>query len=552
MLTSAFVRPCAYIFIIFASALPARAALPTRTVALSARPAPEVGADFDQITYVALDAFGRTAFSSLISGSGIDDSNKYAIWTENDNGPVLVARAAGQAPGTNPGVAFKYFDNPLYAQTGHVAFVGFLTGNGVDPNDHGLWATDGNNLTLRARKGSTAPGTPPTGVFDLLNLQGRTLLNASGRVAFVATFTGTGVAGVGVWSDAYGPLAAVAVSGTQALGMPPGAKFSDIDTLAFSGTGRTAFRAKLTGGGLNDTNNLAIFLEGDNGPQPVAQTGSHAPDTAAGVVFSNFNDYPVINDASQMAFTASLAGPGVDPSVNGNGLWSNAGGPLALVVRAGDHAPGTPADVNFAAFQYPVTNSFGKAAFLGTLTGPDVVKFVNQQGIWAQRDGALVLIARAGDHAPGTPAGVNFLFSDTRPVINGNGRVAFAAKLTGSGVTPDVNDSGIWAETDAGLTLFARTGDKMDVALFDQRTISSLGFVDDTGLQEGRPSGFNDAGQAAFAAGFTDGSSGAFVTIKGAGGPACGFCGAGAPFAFALAGPLLVAVKKTRRRRTRR
>src|SRR5262249_3533790 len=131
-------------------------------------------------------------------------------------------------------------------------------------------------------------------------------------------------------------------------------------------------------------------------------------------------------------------------------------------------------------------------------------------------------------------------------------RVAFGASLAGSGVTANVNDYGIWAETDAGLALFARTGDPYDVAQGDQRTISTLTFTGFSGQQDGRSSGFNDAGQVAFAAAFADGSSGAFVADHGVTvTPAapCGVCGVGAPAAMSFAGPLLLAAKRANRRR---
>ena len=44
------------------------------------------------------------------------------------------------------------------------------------------------------------------------------------------------------------------------------------------------------------------------------------------------------------------------------------------------------------------------------------------------------------------------------------------------------------------------------------RTILSLAFVTGSGNDDGRPSAFNDRGQLAFAATFTDGTSGVFVS----------------------------------------
>ena len=48
---------------------------------------------------------------------------------------------------------------------------------------------------------------------------------------------------------------------------------------------------------------------------------------------------PVLNDAGQTAFRADITGSGVD-SANNRGIWSEGSGSLALVARTGSQAPG--------------------------------------------------------------------------------------------------------------------------------------------------------------------------------------------------------------------
>ncbi len=63
--------------------------------------------------------------------------------------------------------------------------------------------------------------------------------------------------------------------------------------------------------------------------------------------------------------------------------------------------------------------------------------------------------------------------------------------------------------------LVAREGDLLDIddgPSTDFRTIDFLDFFADTGNGDGRRSGFNDLGQLAFLASFTDGTSGIFVS----------------------------------------
>ena len=98
--------------------------------------------------------------------------------------------------------------------------------------------------------------------------------------------------------------------------------------------------------------------------------------------------------------------------------------------------------------------------------------------------------------------------------LNNAGQIAFAASLTGSGVD-SMNDRGIWATDHTGaLQLIARTGDLLEVAPANFRTIRELYFVAGASNSDGRPSGFNNFGQLAFWARFTDGTEGVFVSNR--------------------------------------
>src|SRR5262245_13362560 len=75
----------------------------------------------------------------------------------------------------------------------------------------------------------------------------------------------------------------------------------------------------------------------------VALTGQQAPGTPSGANFYGFF-VPVINNAGQTAFNAWITGSGVD-GTNYIGIWSEGSGNLALAVREGSQAPGTPSGV---------------------------------------------------------------------------------------------------------------------------------------------------------------------------------------------------------------
>jgi hypothetical protein len=76
----------------------------------------------------------------------------------------------------------------------------------------------------------------------------------------------------------------------------------------------------VTGSGVNSTNDRGIWSGDPAGLELVARTGSQAPGAAAGVIFSGLTE-PALNDAGQLAFRASLTGPGVDET-NGVGIWA--------------------------------------------------------------------------------------------------------------------------------------------------------------------------------------------------------------------------------------
>ena len=224
-----------------------------------------------------------------------------------------------------------------------------------------------------------------------------------------------------------------------------------------------------------------------------------------------FSNIPVLNDAGQTAFKARLIGSSVD-STNDFGLWSEGSGSLVLVAREGSQAPGVPSGVNFNLFVgyfAPALNNAGQTAFKASLIGDGVVS-TNNEGIWSEGSGSLALVARAGDHAPGTPSDVKFSSFGVDFVLNDAGQIAFEADTSGG------SQPGIWATDRNGvLQLIARRGGLLEIAPGDFRTVNFLELdLRITGNSDGRPSWFNNRGQLVFIAGFTDGTSGIFVSNR--------------------------------------
>ncbi|MEM6331568.1 MAG: choice-of-anchor tandem repeat NxxGxxAF-containing protein, partial [Planctomycetota bacterium] len=117
----------------------------------------------------------------------------------------------------------------------------------------------------------------------------------------------------------------------------------------------------------------------------IALSGDAAPGTPAGVSYGSFGN-PVLNDAGQIAFNAGLAGASVGVD-NDRGIFSEAAGSPGmpgLVAREGDPAPGTAAGITYGTiFDVPVLDDAGQAAFRGFVFGPGV-DTTNDSGVFSE------------------------------------------------------------------------------------------------------------------------------------------------------------------------
>lgn len=193
----------------------------------------------------------------------------------------------------------------------------------------------------------------------------------------------------------------------------------------------------------------------------VALSGQLAPG-GGGATFSNFNSSIELLGAGRGAFSAKLSiGPGGVTTTSDSGIWSEKGGALNLVVREGEAAPGTSAGVLFGELSVGRWNSSGALAFESALqAGTGGVTSSNDTGIWANVGNGLQLIAREGSPAPGTPSGVVFGDSFLGPNLNADGELALTANLkTGVGPVTTADNEGIWVMRGGQpLSLLVREG----------------------------------------------------------------------------------------------
>ena len=538
--------------------VPARAPqseLLVRRVLLSGDPAPGAGPGVVFAGFGALpgagddfapriDARGELAFHAVLAGPGVTgvalaDGNGLGLWRAL--GPASgVARQDELAPGTTAefqGFLSALDTRPPTISAGHVAFLGGLRGPGVDAtfgtNAAGLWSADAHGARLVARAGDGAPGLPAGHVFRLLDAP---LLGPGGRVLFDALWRAPGDSpGLlapnqeGFWSDRSGVLAAVVLAGAAAPGTAAGTVFRQATSTAVEGAFRgwdadeqlrLVVNGNLGGPGVDDLDDEGVWAERAAGLELLAREGAPAPGAGTGVRFGIPNGIdtfgevlPVRRSAGgAVFFGARLSGPGV-PFLRS--LWSDRSGALAPIARAtlplsgsaaGDPAPGFGPGWTFSVLALYDCDAAGRVALSGFATFQ--LDFDQQEaGLWRERGAGLELVARAGERAPGTPAGV--VFSDLNRFLSltDAGTLFFLAGLAGPGVDGS-DDLGLFA-ADAGgrLRLVVREGAGLDVGAGATRTVAAI-VPGDAGAADG----------LAFELGFSDGSSGLF-SARFAGGP---------------------------------
>lgn len=241
---------------------------------------------------------GSTVFvAALRTGSGdVTASNNEGVWTQRDGTTSLVARKGSQAPGTPTGDNFAGFFTPVINDSSHIAFRAWLrtgTGEVTTSNDTGIWSEGPSGLSIIAREGSQAPGTPTgTNFADLmLAPSSAPSMNASGRVAFLAALEGSAFVTTsnyqGIWAESpNGELSLVVRQGNM-LEVAPG-DFRTIQSLQFNPGGRVS--SKPSGGQdgrgitFNDDFTLAFwasFTDGTSGIFTATLTAVPEPATLA-------------------------------------------------------------------------------------------------------------------------------------------------------------------------------------------------------------------------------------------------------------------------------
>jgi hypothetical protein len=424
--------------------------------------------------------------------------------------PVAVGGEVVRGTDLRPplGSAFSTFQ---IGRFGDFSYFSNLTNSRGESRPTIMWGPSiGSNQVVVARIGAQAAGLPSGVVYG-----GLTMTHALGiedTLGFAATIQGPGVTTENDGVIAISRLGNVSlVREGVALGSLGGrsVNLSSLPALP-SVFGGVLFTA-------------AISAQGGGTPQPaifraepvslVAQQGWAAPGLP-GVTFQRFSASPSQGFGGVTAYTAILAGQGVT-QLNASSVWLQIGG---LVARGGEAVPGLPAGVRHLEFGSPVVYGREGGVMVVSLLVGEGVTPNNNTALFAGSSGALQVVARTGDQAPGTSAGVVIGAFDpirdrTAAYVNAKGDVVFLNTLRGAGVTT-ANDGAIFVREAGGpLRLVAREGNTVRVHGTDRVIAEILNAAPNaqggpwmSNGDDGRRTILNRYGECFFVARFTDGS----------------------------------------------
>jgi hypothetical protein len=448
---------------------------------------------FETLQTGMINNSGEVAFQGNIDNPVGDLLYKNGIWVKS-NGTIDERVRAGEiAPGGDAGVNPK-FTGFLGLTLNDAGVVGYLAYTDVNDHRAGYWISDSGTTSAIGVQGSPVTGLSADygGIFYSPSL------NNSGQLAFNAAIQlhAEPLQRYGIFVSDTNQTDVVTLQGEPAPGT--NGDFTGIGRTfpPINSQGETAVGIGIVDPNSGQTMGTAVYKGNGANLQLAARSGENAPGTNA-----QFNSVVLLssplNSLNETVFRGSLQGPSVS-TLNDGGLWRTRNADIELLAREGDAVPGSN-DLFFGNFISAVIDDSDQVVFKASVTPG------TQTSLWSAGDGELSLLARPGMPAPGTGAVFSSLTGFGNFASNSRGQVAFQAIAEGT--------TGIWAQDPSGaLRLIVRTGDSIEVAPGDVRTIASFDVLNHSGGSDGKSRSFNDAGQLVFNATFVGGGEGIFVS----------------------------------------
>jgi hypothetical protein len=349
----------------------------------------------------------------------------------------VVAETGQRPPGTAAGVTYTEVQTPTTDGTGAFFYEAQLFGAGS-----AVFYGKRGAVQLVAAVNAVAPGAGGLAWNKLLGVG--QIVRPSGKLAFMGELANADPSQKGgVWTGVAGNLELLVREGDPAPGAPAGVVFAAGAQyfqgglhLAMNDAGTVALRATLTGTGVTNANDTAIFAGAPGALALVGRLGSAAPD-AGGASFTRSDvthayevfSPPSMNASGKICFRGHLAGAGVT-STNADAIWFGDPADPKIVVRGGQTVTGP----NLPSGAYligpvddpPVINDAGQILFKSSFQDG-----VNQvQTVWLGTPDAPAAIAMRGQSVPGDSQGSTLGGSILHLRLNGAGQAAFHQTLS--------------------------------------------------------------------------------------------------------------------------
>lgn len=487
-----------------------------RTVALTDKQISNTPYSLESLSaYPHLNANGQVAFNASFSQVGSDSGIISGVWKEQTPGDdlTLVVQNGQSMPASQGTLIAGGITMYALNDRGDIILRGGPEG-GSASHDALFWLADAENkIHFIAQADQIAPGTSAgpfapgkyamTNAYPLVNDLGEVILRTAVRREIPPHYRGDAK---GIWRFSTNqPLESIVNPSIAPAGYG-NPIVRDVGPFVTNSQGITTFA-----GTLNSQNDSLWTSRSGTLAEMFLQRGEPAPGTAT--LFTSFYGISV-NSRGQIAFAANFEGR-TSNTDRRDGIWrvSETGEP-ELVVKT-TQTTGIP-ERKFRSMGGPLLAGNGDIVFMAE-TAQDV------QGIWrANTHGEVQPIVYAGDRVPGVETEMVFENRFTAGVnvtMNQRGQLAFlGSALDPSGLRRSRKD-GIWAEDIHGeLQLIAIEGQSINVSSDpkkpDLKTISRIYFRGGSNNSDGYGSSFNDFGEIAFYARFTDSSEGNFVSRK--------------------------------------
>lgn len=461
---------------------------------------------------------GRVLFHAKVFGAGTVANVSDRVLFYGDRGALVKVLQWGdpEPTGTIPGATIvEILDNYSLSPNGTIVFGARVAGPGISfADDAVLYAGTPGNLSIIAREGSAAPNSP-IGTMHAPNAEhfGQSSptfgANAAGHIYFTSTLAGP-ISGLAAFAGLPGALNRIMNVGElvgpnlTVFSIPTVTQMNDAGQVLLD---RVTYQSVVIGNQtiVGPDNDTAVWLyTPGSGKQEILREGAAAPITGAkfaDVINSGATIKSNLNALGQCLLRCGLANVGSSTAITFGVndvvlILASASGPT-IVARKGDPAPGIPSAV-FALTSGDITmrlNDNGVVAFAAPISGPGITP-ANDNALYVGTPGNLTLVAQKGTVAPGTNG---MIFSDFfTSYLNNAGQVIFHNVISSG--SSFVNSLWSW-DAAAGLQLVATSNDPIEVAPGNIQFLGSP-FVDGQSNAGARSKCFADDGTFAFRTGF--------------------------------------------------